>query len=115
MCIRDSASGGRGISFWVGGTLGNVTDVHHYSPPEFAGDPKRNISTADPAKALVLGEYGAEEAGAADTWMVVQLISHLLGVVAAAVAARAEEVAVAVAVAALAAAPEIGAEAAAQT
>ena len=38
---------------------------------------------------LVLGEYGAEEAGAADTWMVVQLISHLLGVVAAAVAARA--------------------------
>ena len=38
---------------------------------------------------LVLGEYGAEEAGAADTWMVVQLISHLLGVAAAAVAARA--------------------------
>jgi len=56
--LINDASGGRGIAFWVGGLHGDFTDVHHYSRPEFNGADKWNISSADPTKALVLGEYG---------------------------------------------------------
>ena len=41
--LINDASGGRGISFWVGGDHANVTDVHHYSRPEFDGDKTRNL------------------------------------------------------------------------
>ena len=54
--LINDASGGRGLDYWVGGMHANMTDVHHYSRPEFAND--ANISGADPNRALVLGEYG---------------------------------------------------------
>jgi len=56
--LVNDASGGGGIARWVGGLHGNFTDVHHYSRPEFDGDAARDISEADPERALVLGEYG---------------------------------------------------------
>ncbi|XP_065175421.1 beta-galactosidase-like [Sycon ciliatum] len=52
--LVDDASGGHcaGAPAWTGGCSGNVTDLHHYSPP---ASPK--VDTAD-GRVAVLGEFG---------------------------------------------------------
>ena len=57
------ASGGRGCwpqgtnAVWAGGCHGDVTDVHHYSPPDWDTS-EIDVSQRDRSKAFVIGEYG---------------------------------------------------------